>query len=719
MKNMVKQGFSLLAALALAMGLSVTAFAAESSVTWEPEKQVSFERGSDYSATDLFDNFKGMMPGDSTSQTITLTNNSDFDYIRVYMRAVPHDDENPISDKVLEEIRNDERWDKASGDELAYMNDFLSKLNLTVKNGDTVIFDGAPNSTDGLDENVYLGTLALKGNKTATLTAELSVPIELGNEYSNRIGEVDWAFVVEGFHTSTIEIKPATITIYQGGNGGYDAVVGEGDEVVASDSLPTPMFYITDPRPDDDNLNADDLIFSSQEKLPDSTLDDPQFKSWRVEKAGTDEQGVPLYYMEPVYEGQDPVRVEYTRGDETFTSDDFDVTAVGEMYADYDVQLYTNKVDVGNVTAHVENFEDIPFPVDASGKGTLHVRAVEGGGSGAENPVYTVSTPTEELDPGTAAVDGNDSTYTLNETSVPVESPDKVGLLFDDIIDDGVDRTGALLENTDDYIGDVPEGQDRHYQAKYLNLVDTANGNAWVKASNAVTVYWAYPEGTDQNTDFRLTHFVDLHRDNSEGKSGYDISDIDSAETETISITKDEYGITFDVPTAGFSPFVLTWETDAPGNLSVTKTVSGTAGDQERSFDFKAVLSDKSINGTFGDMTFTNGEAAFTLAHGETKTAVGLPAGVSYVVTELDQDQDGYATTYVGEQGVIESDQTVAAAFVNHKDAPGDPSTPPKPETTIPQTGDTSDPLLMVGLMMISGIGIVAILILMRRRHKN
>ena len=81
MKNMVKQGFSLLAALALAMGLSVTAFAAESSVTWEPEKQVSFERGSDYSATDLFDNFKGMMPGDSTSQTITLTNNSDFDYI--------------------------------------------------------------------------------------------------------------------------------------------------------------------------------------------------------------------------------------------------------------------------------------------------------------------------------------------------------------------------------------------------------------------------------------------------------------------------------------------------------------------------------------------------------------------------------------------------------------------------------------------------------------
>jgi len=33
---------------------------------------------------------------------------------------------------------------------------------------------------------------------TANLTVELSVPISLGNEYANRVGEVDWIFLVEG-----------------------------------------------------------------------------------------------------------------------------------------------------------------------------------------------------------------------------------------------------------------------------------------------------------------------------------------------------------------------------------------------------------------------------------------------------------------------------------------------------------------------------------------
>lgn len=31
------------------------------------------------------------------------------------------------------------------------------------------------------------------------MDVQLTVPIEMGNEYADRIGEVDWVFVVEGF----------------------------------------------------------------------------------------------------------------------------------------------------------------------------------------------------------------------------------------------------------------------------------------------------------------------------------------------------------------------------------------------------------------------------------------------------------------------------------------------------------------------------------------
>lgn len=199
-KNIIKQGFSLLLTLMMLMGLSVTAFAAESSVTFKSGKLIAFEPGSVYTDTDLFDNFKGVMPGATLSEEITIQNKSnDSDYIKVYMRAVLHDENgNPISEKVLAELKADTRRGAVS--ELEYMHDFLSQLSMTVRNGNKVIYNASPDELDGLSENVYLGTL-YRGESTK-LNVELNVPIELDNEYANRIGEVDWVFVVEGFDDS-------------------------------------------------------------------------------------------------------------------------------------------------------------------------------------------------------------------------------------------------------------------------------------------------------------------------------------------------------------------------------------------------------------------------------------------------------------------------------------------------------------------------------------
>lgn len=197
MRNWMKKGISLLLALTLMMGLSATALAADSSVTFENGKLIAFEPGSVYTDSDLFDNFKGVMPGDTLGEKVAIENRSkDCDYIKVYMRAVLHDEKgNPVSEKVLEELRSDERREGAS--EVEYMHDFLSQLSLNVKNGDQVIYSASPDELDGLSQNVYLGTL--RQGESAKLDVQLSVPMEMGNEYADRIGEVDWVFVVEGF----------------------------------------------------------------------------------------------------------------------------------------------------------------------------------------------------------------------------------------------------------------------------------------------------------------------------------------------------------------------------------------------------------------------------------------------------------------------------------------------------------------------------------------
>lgn len=197
LKNIAKQCFSLLLALMLLMSLTVTAFAAGSSVTFEDGKLIAFEPGSVYTDTDLFDNFKGVMPGDTLSEEVTIRNKSnDCDYIKVYLRAVLHDETgNPISEKVLAELRSDERRGAAS--ELEYMHDFLSQLSMTVQSDGKVIYSASPDELAGLSENVYLGSL--RKGESRKLDVQLHVPIEMGNEYANRIGEVDWVFVVEGF----------------------------------------------------------------------------------------------------------------------------------------------------------------------------------------------------------------------------------------------------------------------------------------------------------------------------------------------------------------------------------------------------------------------------------------------------------------------------------------------------------------------------------------
>ena len=106
------------------------------------------------------------------------------------------------------------------------------------------------------------------------------------------------------------------------------------------------------------------------------------------------------------------------------------------------------------------------------------------------------------------------------------------------------------------------------------------------------------------------------------------------------------------------------------GDLTVSKSVAGNAASTEKAFEFTVTL-DHKISGTYGDMTFEDGVAAFTLKADESKEAKGLPNGIKYTVAEKDYTSEEYVTTYKGITGTIIGGGQKFAEFVNTRNAAG------------------------------------------------
>lgn len=98
------------------------------------------------------------------------------------------------------------------------------------------------------------------------------------------------------------------------------------------------------------------------------------------------------------------------------------------------------------------------------------------------------------------------------------------------------------------------------------------------------------------------------------------------------------------------------------GSLTVSKSVVGETN-SATDFTFTVTLGNTSINGTYGDMTFTNGVATVTLKAGKSATAEHLPTGTTYGVAET--PDANYASTATGASGAIVKDETSKATFTN------------------------------------------------------
>ena len=359
-----------------------------------------------------------------------------------------------------------------------------------------------------------------------------------------------------------VKIAPMNLTVYVGGDG-YHGVIGEDGKFAAND-LPEIGFYITLP----DDINArlggtDENPVNLSDKLRLTPVDDNgTMRSWSLElysdesKSHVMENGrrVYIYKLRQIDDGEETVpRVQFTRADGSVMTESKFQALLTDQFRNYKISVYQGLLDeqIYKATFTTTDGKTFTRPIKL-GTGTLKVRgnndttyrAIENNTIPRVNP--------QEKDIMLVSTAQTGTQYYINNSGISVPSSDDVKLMVDHSLDDAL--LSAYINRTSNTEGKYS------YQFRYLDLVDTSNGNTYVTmgAGQKMNLYWPVPSDAKSNSEFHIIHFKGIDRD-----SDADVNDLlttripENLTCEKVTIDGQQF-IKF--TTDSFSPFALLYE---------------------------------------------------------------------------------------------------------------------------------------------------------------
>lgn len=383
--------------------------------------------------------------------------------------------------------------------------------------------------------------------------------------------------------SDAIVLTPADIVIYVGGAPSDSEVVDDDRQVVAGSNLPEPGFFVALPT---------GLAAKLREKVGSTGLQEGKIdlsgllefrrgdeKGWQLEKFDADgyslARGSFLYRLVPPEEGQDPVQMQFYDGQDYIVASDFDISQA--LHKEYAMRIYPGGETGSEVKAvvQVEGLTENTYTLGFA-PGRLIIRGTTG-----DRDTVAILPPEEAPGEAVAAITAQapaEVHYYINSSQLQVDDPGAVELLVDSIADS--DHHETMKRLAEPVLSALGTDARTRYQFRYLDLVDTSMGNAWVTADRPVEVYWPYPEGTGPGDDFTIIHYAGLDREFDLEDLGslalgtdYDLEvfttvqplPADGAHVTYHALTAAEQGLRF--AAGSFSPYVLVWEEPEGGAL--------------------------------------------------------------------------------------------------------------------------------------------------------
>lgn len=359
-----------------------------------------------------------------------------------------------------------------------------------------------------------------------------------------------------------VKIAPMNLTVYVGGDG-YHGVIGQDGKFAAND-LPEIGFYLTLP----DDINAmlggtDENPVDLSDKLR-LTYDDDNgtMRSWSLKmysdesKSHVMENGrrVYIYKLRQIDDGEETVpRVQFTGADGSVMTESNFQALLTDQFRNYKISVYQGLLDeqIYKATFTTADGKTFTRPIKL-GTGTLKVRgnndttyrAIENNTIPSVNP--------QEKDIMLVSTAQTDTQYYINNSGISVPSSDDVKLMVDHSLDDAL--LSAYINRTSNTEGKYS------YQFRYLDLVDTSNGNTYVTmgAGQKMNLYWPVPSDAKSNSEFHIIHFKGIDRD-----SDADVNELlttripEELTCATVTIGGQKF-VKFAVDS--FSPFALLYE---------------------------------------------------------------------------------------------------------------------------------------------------------------